>query len=73
MLLMVGNISYYIYLTHPYCVRLTESVVTKLWGDGLLGYSLIILIGVFASIVCGYFVWILYSLVEKKVKKIWNN
>lgn len=69
--LMIGNISYYIYLTHPYCVRLTEKVVGKICGNGMLSHVLMAIIGVSVSTVCGFYIYRVYSMIVKQIEKIW--
>lgn len=67
--LMLGNISYYIYLTHPYCVRLTEKIVGKIYVYRMLGYVLMILIGVVVSVACGYLVQYIYLKAGRRIGK----
>ena len=52
--LLIGNVSYYIYLSHPYCVRLTEKIVFRFIGKNVVGYVFVVVISVSSSLVCGY-------------------
>lgn len=68
--LLIGNVSYYIYLTHPYCVRLTEKVVGKICGNGIVSYVLMALVGVSMSTVCGFYICRGYSMIVKQIDKV---
>ncbi|MCM1235870.1 MAG: acyltransferase [Ruminococcus flavefaciens] len=68
-ILLIGNISYYIYLTHPYCVRLTEKVVGKICSSGVSSHVLMAFTGVSASVMCGYVTYRAYSMAESWIRK----
>lgn len=64
--LHLASISYYIYLIHPYCVRLTERVIGQAVGESIVGHVLMVLWGVVGSVLCGYFVYCIYFIAQKK-------
>lgn len=64
---IIGNISFYMYLTHPYIVRLTERLIGKFIGYGIGSFVLMAVIGVLFSILCGYMI---SSIIEKLQKLV---
>lgn len=59
--LSLAGISYYIYLIHPYCVRLTEKVIEGVMGEGTVAHILMAAVGLMSSVLCGHWVNCIYT------------
>lgn len=68
-ILYLADISYYIYLIHPYCVRLAERVIGRMAGEGTAGHALMVLAGVAGSVLAGHLAHCAYGAVAEQVKK----
>lgn len=68
-ILFLAGISYYIYLIHPYCVRLTERVIGRVIGAGMAAHVLMAVVGLMSSILCGYLAYYIYSIAEGQIRK----
>ncbi len=66
---LVGNISYYIYLTHPYCVRLTEKITALFLENKLISHAVIVVLAVTSSVLLGFLV----SVFLNKTNGIWHG
>ena len=65
----MGNISYYIYLTHPYCVRLTEKITALFLENNLVSHAVIAVLAVTGSVCLG----VLVSVFLNKINGIWHG